>query len=163
MKKFLIRLTVEEDGQDLIEYALLAGFIALSSTAMITSIGTGVNTVYTAVNTEVAAACKCSESGTRAVSSEGLPGDGPCVRASGHTRLSCYTASPPPSSGQTRRQFLRRPESQSTGRFHVCALDGHDRLAPTAPTRRTTDPVVSRRRPMERASGPVHAPRLTGC
>ncbi len=56
MKKFLIRLTVEEDGQDLIEYALLAGFIALSSTAMITTIGTGVNTIYTAVNTEVAAA-----------------------------------------------------------------------------------------------------------
>ncbi len=56
MRKFLIRLTVEEDGQDLIEYALLAGFIALASTAMITNIGTGVNTVYTAVNTEVAAA-----------------------------------------------------------------------------------------------------------
>ncbi len=56
MKKFLIRLTVEEDGQDLIEYALLAGFIALSSTAMITNIGSGVNSVYTAVNTDVAAA-----------------------------------------------------------------------------------------------------------
>ncbi len=56
MRKFLIRLTVEEDGQDLIEYALLAGFIALSSTAMITTIGTGVNTIYTAVNTDVAAA-----------------------------------------------------------------------------------------------------------
>ena len=56
MRKFLIRLIVEEDGQDLIEYALLAGFIALSSTAMITSIGTGVNTVYSAVNDEVAAA-----------------------------------------------------------------------------------------------------------
>ncbi len=56
MKKFLIRLTVEADGQDLIEYALLAGFIALSSTAMITTIGTGVNTIYTAVNTDVAAA-----------------------------------------------------------------------------------------------------------
>ena len=56
MKKFLIRLTVEEDGQDLIEYALLAGFIALASVAMITSVGEGVNTVYTAVNAEVAAA-----------------------------------------------------------------------------------------------------------
>ena len=39
MKKFLIRLTVEEDGQDLIEYALLAGIIALASVAMITNIG----------------------------------------------------------------------------------------------------------------------------
>ena len=56
MRKFLIRLTVEEDGQDLIEYALLAGFIALASVAMITNIGVGVNTVYTAVNSEVAAA-----------------------------------------------------------------------------------------------------------
>ena len=56
MKKFLIRLTVEEDGQDLIEYVLLAGFIALSSTAMITNIGSGVNSVYTAVHTDVAAA-----------------------------------------------------------------------------------------------------------
>ena len=56
MKKFLIRLTVEEDGQDLIEYALLAGFIALASVAMITNIGTRVNSVYTAVNTDVAAA-----------------------------------------------------------------------------------------------------------
>ena len=56
MKQFLIRLTVEEEGQDLIEYALLAGFIALSSVAMITAIGTGVNSVYTATNTQVAAA-----------------------------------------------------------------------------------------------------------
>ena len=33
---------------------MLAGFIALSSVAMITSIGTGVNNVYTAVNEAVA-------------------------------------------------------------------------------------------------------------
>ena len=56
MREFLLRLVREDEGQDLIEYALLAGFIALSSVAMITSIGTGVNTVYTAVNSEVAAA-----------------------------------------------------------------------------------------------------------
>ncbi len=56
MREFLLRLACEDEGQDLIEYALLAGFIALSSTAMITTIGTGVNTVYTAVNTDVAAA-----------------------------------------------------------------------------------------------------------
>ena len=56
MREFLLRLAREDEGQDLIEYALLAGFIALSSTAMITSIGTGVNTVYSAVNDEVIAA-----------------------------------------------------------------------------------------------------------
>ena len=53
----LLRQLVRDDaGQDLIEYALLAGFIALASVAMITSIGTGVNTVYTNVNTQVDAA-----------------------------------------------------------------------------------------------------------
>ena len=56
MQTLLRQLIRDDAGQDLIEYALLAGFIALASVAMITSIGTGVNTVYTAVNTEVAAA-----------------------------------------------------------------------------------------------------------
>ena len=56
MREFLLRLVREDEGQDLIEYALLAGFIALSSVAMITAIGNGVNVVYTAVNSEVAAA-----------------------------------------------------------------------------------------------------------
>ena len=56
MRKFLLRLAREDEGQDLIEYALLAGFIALASVAMITNIGSGVNDVYTAVNTDVAAA-----------------------------------------------------------------------------------------------------------
>ena len=56
MRKFLVRLTVSEEGQDLIEYALLAAFISIASVAMITSIGTGVNSVYTATNTQVQAA-----------------------------------------------------------------------------------------------------------
>ena len=56
MREFLLRLAREDEGQDLIEYALLAGFIALASVAMITNIGSGVNDVYTAVNTDVAAA-----------------------------------------------------------------------------------------------------------
>ena len=56
MRESLLRLVREDEGQDLIEYALLAGFIALASVAMITAIGTGVNSVYTATNTQVAAA-----------------------------------------------------------------------------------------------------------
>ena len=56
MREFLLRLAREDEGQDLIEYALLAGFIALASVAMITNIGSGVNDVFTSVNTEVAAA-----------------------------------------------------------------------------------------------------------
>ena len=56
MQTLLRQLVRDDAGQDLIEYALLAGFIALASVAMITSIGTGVNTVYTNVNSQVDAA-----------------------------------------------------------------------------------------------------------
>ena len=40
MQTLLRQLVRDDAGQDLIEYALLAGFIALASVAMITSIGT---------------------------------------------------------------------------------------------------------------------------
>ena len=56
MRRFLCRLTHEDEGQDLIEYALLAGFIALASVLMITNISTGVNAVFTATNTQVQSA-----------------------------------------------------------------------------------------------------------
>lgn len=36
----------DDSGQDLIEYALLAGFISLVAVAAITSVGSGVNDVY---------------------------------------------------------------------------------------------------------------------
>ena len=45
MHHLVLRFTHEDDGQDLIEYALLAGFIALASVAMITNIGAGLTTV----------------------------------------------------------------------------------------------------------------------
>jgi len=50
------RFMREEAGQDLIEYALLAGFISLATVAAITSIGTALNTLYTNVKGQVAAA-----------------------------------------------------------------------------------------------------------
>ena len=46
MKALIKKLVVEECGQDLIEYALLAGFISLVAVAAITSVGTGVQGVY---------------------------------------------------------------------------------------------------------------------
>ena len=46
MKALIKNLIVEESGQDLIEYALLAGFISLVAVAAITSVGTGVQGVY---------------------------------------------------------------------------------------------------------------------
>lgn len=46
MRRLLTRAFREECGQDLIEYALLAGFISLVAITAITSIGTVVNSWY---------------------------------------------------------------------------------------------------------------------
>ena len=46
MTRFAMRLMSDESGQDLIEYALLAGFISLVAVVAITNVGTGVNAVY---------------------------------------------------------------------------------------------------------------------
>ena len=43
----------DDSGQDLIEYALLAGFISLIAVLAIESVGEGVNTVYGAIDDKV--------------------------------------------------------------------------------------------------------------
>jgi len=53
MKALFKRFVREEEGQDLIEYALLAGFISLVAIAAITALGTGLNSVYGNINTTV--------------------------------------------------------------------------------------------------------------
>jgi pilus assembly protein Flp/PilA len=53
MKNLVTRFVREDAGQDLIEYALLAGFISLVAIVAITNVGTGVNTVYTNIDTKV--------------------------------------------------------------------------------------------------------------
>jgi len=55
MKQLMKRFVREDEGQDLIEYALLAGFISLVAVAAIKSVGTGVNGVYNNINSQVAA------------------------------------------------------------------------------------------------------------
>ena len=45
----------DESGQDLIEYALLAGFISLVAVTAITNVGTGVDAVYGDIDTQVQA------------------------------------------------------------------------------------------------------------
>ena len=55
VKQFINRLVHDDEGQDLIEYALLAGFISLVAVLAITNVGTGVNGVYQSVETQVAA------------------------------------------------------------------------------------------------------------
>ncbi len=53
MKALFNRFVREEAGQDLIEYALLAGFISLVAVAAITAVGTGINKVYQNIDTQV--------------------------------------------------------------------------------------------------------------
>jgi pilus assembly protein Flp/PilA len=53
MKSLLNRFTRDDQGQDLIEYALLAGFISLVAVVAITNVGTGVNAVYNNIDGQV--------------------------------------------------------------------------------------------------------------
>jgi pilus assembly protein Flp/PilA len=55
MKRLLKRFVQEDQGQDLIEYALLAGFISLVAVTAITNVGKGVNGVYGNINAQVTA------------------------------------------------------------------------------------------------------------
>jgi len=50
----IMRAFVREDrGQDLIEYTLLLGFVALASAALFISAGGSVNTIWSVANTEL--------------------------------------------------------------------------------------------------------------
>jgi len=53
MKSVVNRFVRDDNGQDLIEYALLAGFISLVAVVAITNVGTGVNAVYTNIDSQV--------------------------------------------------------------------------------------------------------------
>ena len=55
MKNGIDRFIRDDQGQDLIEYALLAGFISLVAVVAITNVGTGVNAVYTNMDSQVKA------------------------------------------------------------------------------------------------------------
>ena len=53
MKNLIAQFVRDEQGQDLLEYALLAGFISLAVVTAVTTVGTSLNTLYTNVNTKV--------------------------------------------------------------------------------------------------------------
>ena len=55
MRRLFARFVREDQGQDLIEYALLAGFISLVAVLAITAVGTGVNAVYNNIDAQVGA------------------------------------------------------------------------------------------------------------
>jgi len=50
MKQLFVRFVKEEEGQDLIEYALLAAFLALGIVAILGSVRGGLQTVFNNVN-----------------------------------------------------------------------------------------------------------------
>ena len=54
MKKLVLRLLNETEGQDLIEYALLAALIALAATVGMTALAGGINAKFTAISTTLA-------------------------------------------------------------------------------------------------------------
>ena len=60
MQKLFARFIRGEEGQDLIEYALLAGFISLVAVAAIITTGTSLDTLYGTVSTAVGNAAAAS-------------------------------------------------------------------------------------------------------
>lgn len=53
MKNVMLGLLRKEDGQDLIEYAFLAIFIALAVTAAIQGVGTAMKTQFSNISSQV--------------------------------------------------------------------------------------------------------------
>jgi pilus assembly protein Flp/PilA len=53
MKTLMIRFIREDEGQNLVEYALLAGLVAVVAITAMTSVGTNVNRIYNAIVTKL--------------------------------------------------------------------------------------------------------------
>jgi pilus assembly protein Flp/PilA len=49
MKTFWIRFWSEADGQDLVEYALAAGMVAVAAVAALPALSSTINTVYSKI------------------------------------------------------------------------------------------------------------------
>jgi pilus assembly protein Flp/PilA len=58
MKKFLLKLKAIEDtrGQDLIEYALMAGFVAVAAGAVMPGVASSISTIFSKVASVMAVA-----------------------------------------------------------------------------------------------------------
>jgi len=54
MKTLFLRLLNETEGQDLIEYALLAALIALAATVAMGALGTGISAKFGTISTSLA-------------------------------------------------------------------------------------------------------------
>jgi pilus assembly protein Flp/PilA len=53
---FLKNFLKNEEGQDLVEYSLLLGFVALAAAAILTTLGGDLTSIYSNIDTQVKAA-----------------------------------------------------------------------------------------------------------
>ena len=51
MKDMIVRFVSEDEGQDLVEYALAAGLVAVAAVAAMPALQTTVSTVFTKIST----------------------------------------------------------------------------------------------------------------
>ena len=56
LQMFLANLIKDRKGQDMVEYALLAGFIAVAAGALLPSISTSISTIFSRMASVVSAA-----------------------------------------------------------------------------------------------------------
>ena len=58
MKNFLLKLKLMKDtrGQDLIEYALMAGFVAVAAGAIMPGVATSISTIFSKIGSVMTAA-----------------------------------------------------------------------------------------------------------
>jgi pilus assembly protein Flp/PilA len=56
MKNFMLNLITEESGQDLIEYALVAGLIGLAAVAAMSSLATKISNAFSNVGSQLSSA-----------------------------------------------------------------------------------------------------------
>ncbi len=56
MQEILRKMWHDDDGQDLVEYALIAGLVAMAAVAAITTAGGYVNTIWTNISTNLGTA-----------------------------------------------------------------------------------------------------------
>lgn len=56
MVNFFNNFIKEEDGQDMVEYALLLAFIGLGAVSILTTVKGSINTMWTSVNAKITSA-----------------------------------------------------------------------------------------------------------
>jgi len=59
-KRFAVALWQETDGQDLVEYSLLLGFIAISTISILTGVRTSVDTLWSKISSALTSATAAS-------------------------------------------------------------------------------------------------------